>query len=87
MVVAVVEAVDVEAIKVEVVVKHLQILAALTSTPLPTKLHMKSAKGTWKKVYVSSATRRGIDLPSTSPSTTVVTPPATLVACRRRQTK
>jgi hypothetical protein len=37
MVVAVVEAVDVEAIKVEVVVKHLQTLAALTSTPLPTQ--------------------------------------------------
>jgi hypothetical protein len=37
MVVAVVDAVDVEAIKVEVVVTHLQTLAALTSTPLPTQ--------------------------------------------------
>jgi hypothetical protein len=33
MVVAVVEAVDVESIKVEVVVNHLQTLAELTSTP------------------------------------------------------
>jgi hypothetical protein len=33
MVVAVVEAVDVEAIKVEVVVSHLQTLAVLTSPP------------------------------------------------------
>jgi hypothetical protein len=33
VVVAVVEAVDVEAIKVEVVVNHLQTLAVLTSTP------------------------------------------------------
>jgi hypothetical protein len=37
MVVAMVEAVDVEAIKVEDVVKHRQTLAALTSTPLPTQ--------------------------------------------------
>jgi hypothetical protein len=37
MVVVVVKAVDVEAIKVQVVVKHLQTMAALTSTPLPTR--------------------------------------------------
>jgi hypothetical protein len=35
MVVAVVEAVDVEAIKVEVVVNHLQTLAVLTPPPSP----------------------------------------------------
>jgi hypothetical protein len=61
MVVAVVEAVDVEAIKVEVVVNHLQTQAELTLAQSLMQLPLRSARGIWRRDYVSSATRRDTD--------------------------
>jgi hypothetical protein len=60
MVVAVVEAVDVEA-TVVAVVNHLQTLAVLTSTPSLMQWPLRSARGTWRRDSASSATRRDTD--------------------------
>jgi hypothetical protein len=61
MLVAVVEAVDVEAIKVEAVVNHLQTPAEWISAQLRMRWQLISVSGTWGRDSVSSATRRDTD--------------------------